>query len=169
MLSFRSVYSSGTHEHTLHSCCSFIFRPADMQPSSDTTNRVRTADSDEEERTEAELEAELRQRCIDGWQLHRELAAMQAALRATQPSRSVLPAGLQARAIVPRELAAPFVPSGPWHQLLVTADYAFACSGATRLEQLLYDDVHRSIRKQIKDTTERTLRLQRVEQDTSQP
>ena len=108
------------------------------------------------------VDAKLRASCVQGWQLHRELAAMQAALRAATVHRSVLPSGLQARPVMPRELAAPYVPSSMWHQLLVTPDYAFACSGAERIEQLQYGELQQGMQRQLRRRTEDTLRLQKL-------
>ena len=111
---------------------------------------------------------ELRSRCVQGWQLHRELAAMQAALRAINTRRSVLPAGVQARPVVPRALAAPFVPSGRWHMLLVTEEYAFKCSGAERVEQLDYGDLQQGLQRKLRRATEEKLRLQQIPERNSQ-
>ena len=108
------------------------------------------------------LDRKLYSLCVQGWQAHREIAAMQVALRAANPHRPVLPPGVQARAIVPRELAAPFDPVGRWHQLLVTSEYAFKCAGAERVEQLDWSDLQQGLRRQFRRATERTLQLQRI-------
>ena len=130
-----------------------------MQPASEAVADAMNVEADMEDEL---LDRRLYSLCVQGWQAHRVIAAMQAALRAVNPHRPVLPLGVQARATVPRDLAAPFDPIGEWHQLLVTPEYAFACANVERVEQLDYDDLQQGLRRQFRTATERTLQLQRV-------
>ena len=132
-----------------------------MQAATDST--MSDTDTADERKLDELVDTELRKLCLDGWQLHRELAAMQAALRAANLHRPLLPVGLEPRPVIPRVLAVPFVPCGSYHQLLVTPEYAFACSGAKRVEELQYDEMQHGLRRQLRETTERTLLIQKVE------
>ena len=114
------------------------------------------------------IDCELYSLCVQGWQLHRELAVMQAALKLLNPHRAVLPAGLCGRPVVRRDLAAPCTPSGTWHQLLVAPEYAFKCSGAERVEQLEYGELQQGLQRQLRKSTEDTLKLQKSAKKYSQ-
>lgn len=135
-----------------------------MQAVADLTNGPHTGN----EYSSENIDGELRQRIDDGWRLHCEIAAMEAALRANNPHRPVLPPGMQARPVVPRELAAPFVPRGTWHQLLVTSEYAYKCSGAERMEAVDYSELQQGLQRQLRNQTVDTLRLQQLAQRNSQ-
>lgn len=135
-----------------------------MQTEATVTSARGASDDNSSERVDAELHS----LCVEGWQLHRKLASMQAALKERDAHRPVLPAGMQAQPFVPRELAAPFLPTGSWHHLLVTPGYAFECSKAERVEQLQYGELQQGLQRQLKRTTEDQLRLQRLAQHTSQ-